>query len=263
MRTKTIIAIAIAAVVSFSLVGCGASGSVDSATAVDLTGEWEQSNSSANGSVQVATIAADTISISWLADGAKSLYWAGTVETPPDGSGEFSWESENDTSQTDKALLASSDPTKTFTYSNGLIKYEATALGVTWTVELKQTSTTPASAPTAAESEFDVTIDGATYTTDYEGKPVIIITFGFTNNSSAPASFGWTVDAQAFQGGIELDDFVFIDGFDSSLENSDVQPGITVSIQKPYILRDSSAVTAQVSDLTTDKVIVSQEFSAG
>jgi hypothetical protein len=42
----------------------------------------------------------------------------------------------NDTSKTKSALLASSDPTKTITYTNGELSYEATALGTTVTVRL-------------------------------------------------------------------------------------------------------------------------------
>lgn len=42
----------------------------------------------------------------------------------------------NDTAKTENALMASSDPTKTFTYTDGEISYEVTALGTTVTVVL-------------------------------------------------------------------------------------------------------------------------------
>jgi hypothetical protein len=105
----------------------------------DLTGEWKQSNSKSADSYQAATITGTTIEINWVSDGGatKALYWAGSYVAPTAG-GAFSWESTNDTTQTENALLASSDPTKTFSYDNGIISYEVSALGVTTTVELKQ-----------------------------------------------------------------------------------------------------------------------------
>ncbi|CAH0123315.1 hypothetical protein [Microbacterium sp. Bi121] len=105
---------------------------------VDLTGTWKQTNSNSPDSFQEATITGDTIEIQWVAPDQKSLYWAGTVEVPEDGSADFSWESVNDTSKTDGALLASGDETKTFTYKDGELSYEVTALGTTMTVRLAQ-----------------------------------------------------------------------------------------------------------------------------
>lgn len=105
---------------------------------VDLTGEWKQSNPNDPESFQSATITADTIEVYWNATDTKSLYWAGTIEVPEDGSTSFTWDSANDTTKTDSAMLASSDPTKTFTYADGEISYEVTALGTTVTVRLAQ-----------------------------------------------------------------------------------------------------------------------------
>lgn len=108
--------------------------------APDLVGEWKQSNSEDPERWQVATVAAGAITISWIADGGdtKALYWAGSAEVP-DGAGQsFSWESVNDTSQTENSLLASDSPTKTFTYSDEQISYEVSAMGVTKTVKLER-----------------------------------------------------------------------------------------------------------------------------
>lgn len=105
---------------------------------VDLTGEWEQSNKKSQDSYQAATIVGDTIEINWISDGGdtRSLYWAGTATIPADGSQSFTFDSVNDTSKTDGAMLASSDDTKTFTYENGELSYEVSALGATTTVRL-------------------------------------------------------------------------------------------------------------------------------
>lgn len=105
---------------------------------VDLSGEWEQSNKNSEDNYQAATITGDTIEINWISNGGdtRSLYWAGTVTVPTDGSQTFTFESVNDTSKTENAILASSDDTKTFTYDNGELSYEVSALGVTTTVRL-------------------------------------------------------------------------------------------------------------------------------
>ncbi|QAV69911.1 hypothetical protein ESZ53_05365 [Salinibacterium sp. UTAS2018] len=147
--SKTIIAIAAIALAGFGLTGCsagesaGSTGSSDSGdvaapeAAADLMGEWKQTNSQSDDAYQAATITADEITIYWVSNGgdSKSLYWAGTYEAPTEP-GAFSWDSENDTSQTDSAMLASGDPSKTFTFDNDEISYEASALGTTTTVRL-------------------------------------------------------------------------------------------------------------------------------
>ena len=106
----------------------------------DLNGEWIQSNSNSPDAFQAATIADGTIVVNWVSDGGdtRSLYWAGTFESPTTVDEPYSWESQNDTAQTGSAMLASGDPTKTFTYEGGVLSYEVTALGTTTTVKLEQ-----------------------------------------------------------------------------------------------------------------------------
>lgn len=105
---------------------------------VDLAGEWKQTNSNSPDSFQTATITGDTIEVYWVATDTKSLYWAGTVVAPADASQSFTWDSANDTSKTESAIMASGDATKTFTYENGELSYEVTALGTTMTVRLER-----------------------------------------------------------------------------------------------------------------------------
>ncbi|WP_312169463.1 hypothetical protein [Microbacterium sp.] len=103
---------------------------------VDLSGEWKQTNSGAEDSFQSATITGQTIEVFWNSPDMQAIYWAGTVEVPADGSTSFTWDSVNDKTKTDNALMASSDDTKTFTYTDGELSYELTALGTTMTVRL-------------------------------------------------------------------------------------------------------------------------------
>jgi hypothetical protein len=145
---KAAVAISIV-LLGFGLFGCAGStsstapqsetGAEAPAAPADLTGEWVQSNSKSEDSYQAATITADTIEISWVADGGDtvSLYWAGSYEAPS-SAGSFSWDSANDTSKTDSAMLASGEPTKEFSFENDVISYQASALGTTMKIELKR-----------------------------------------------------------------------------------------------------------------------------
>ena len=57
------------------------------------------------------------------------LYWAGSYIAPTDSKTPYTWDSVNDTEKTGSAILASSDETKTFTYSDDTISYSVTAAG--------------------------------------------------------------------------------------------------------------------------------------
>lgn len=119
------------------LAGCGNSAPTEPAGPADLNGEWKQTNGSET-NYQSATITDSTIEIYWVNEDSKSLYWAGTYVAPTDSAEPYTWDSENDTEKTGSALLASGDPTKTFTYEDGIISYEASALGTTKTIKLER-----------------------------------------------------------------------------------------------------------------------------
>ena len=106
----------------------------------DLTGEWKQSNSNSEDSYQQATITADTITVEWVSDGGdtRSLYWVGSFEPPMEANESYTLTSEGDVEAMQSALLASSEESKNFTYENGEISYEVSALGTTTTVRLEQ-----------------------------------------------------------------------------------------------------------------------------
>ena len=120
--------------------GSAAAASSSAPAAPDLTGDWKQVNAASEDSYQVATIQGDTIEIYWVTESAdtKSLYWAGTFGAPETADEPYTWESANDTEKTGSALLASGDETKTFTYQDGQISYDVSAMGMTQTVRLEK-----------------------------------------------------------------------------------------------------------------------------
>ena len=148
---KRILAILLAGMIAISATACGgsndSSSDPDSASnsseqleepeePTDLTGTWKSEEN--DGSYQEAVITTDRIEINWVSDDGdtKSIYWIGTYEAPTEAVDEYSWTSERNKEETDTALLASTDDTKDFTYKDGVISYEASALGTTKTVEL-------------------------------------------------------------------------------------------------------------------------------
>lgn len=142
---KKLLYIALSAVLVLGmLTACGApkqgNPETNPATPPDLVGEWKQTNSNADDAWQAATIAGDTIEVYWVSDNGdtKALYWAGSFDAPTTADEPYTWESENDKDQTDMAILASGDDTKTFTYQDGVISYEVSAMGVTQTVKLEK-----------------------------------------------------------------------------------------------------------------------------
>ena len=142
---KKILPIALSSVLMLGLLtACGGTNQSEPkdepVTPPDLVGEWKQTNSDAEDAWQAATIAGDTIEVYWVSDNGdtKALYWAGSFDAPTTADEPYTWESENDKDQTDMAILASGDDTKAFTYQDGVISYEVSAMGVTQTVKLEK-----------------------------------------------------------------------------------------------------------------------------
>lgn len=152
MRKPAIATFAVLSALALTLAGCssdagssaGAGKSADTPAATqeqpkpqpaDLTGEWVQED--AGDSSQSATITADTISVNWIStkDDTVAVYWVGTYQAPTEA-GDFTWTSTRDEAATDTALLASTDPTKEFTYAGDKVSYKVSAMGVTKTVTL-------------------------------------------------------------------------------------------------------------------------------
>lgn len=107
----------------------------------DLTGNWVQVNSNSGETYHIATIQNETIEIYWYNEETqtKSLYWSGNFIAPTTADEPYSWESQNDTSKTENALLASNGSDKTFTFEDNQLKYSASALGMSEIIKLEKT----------------------------------------------------------------------------------------------------------------------------
>lgn len=92
-----------------------------------------------------------------------------------------------------------------------------------------------------ADSEFAVAINGTTISQDYDGSPVLVVEYNFTNNSDEAASFVFSCDDKAFQNGIECDSTVIgCDEIDSQQEMNEIQPGTTYALKIGYHLQDTT-----------------------
>jgi len=139
MRKRTIITLCVTLLITL-FAGCSSTLKTTEKQIPQLTGEWKQSNSKSEETFHAATISGDTIEIYWVSDNGdtKSLYWAGSFIAPTTADETYTWDSKNDHSKTDSAMLASSDDTKTMTYQNGVLSYEASAMGTTTKVKLEK-----------------------------------------------------------------------------------------------------------------------------
>lgn len=104
----------------------------------DLTGKWRSENK--DGTYQEAVITEDSISIDWIMeeDETTAVYWVGTYSAPTEEVTEYTWTSSRNVEETEYALLASTDDTKDFTYKDGVITYDVSAMGVTQKVSLEK-----------------------------------------------------------------------------------------------------------------------------
>ena len=152
---KRIVALLIAGTMALSLSACGGGSSSDKSdykqngttqetkkeeekAPVDLAGTWKSEDN--DGSWMEAVIADDTITVNWVSDNGDttSIYWVGTYTAPTEYSADYTWTSDRNKEQTDNAMLASTDDTKDFSYSDAdkELSYQVSMAGTTTKVKL-------------------------------------------------------------------------------------------------------------------------------
>ena len=113
---------------------------------------------------------------------------------------------------------------------------------------------------------YKVEIKGCRISKDYEGKPVVIIKYGFTNNSEDSISFGVAFDDNVYQNGVGLNGaYVLDDSANYSADNQtkEIKKGSTIDVEVAYELNDSTTdVEVEVKQLFSfDDSIVTKTFS--
>lgn len=112
------------------------------------------------------------------------------------------------------------------------------------------------------QSDYAVTIDGSTLTTDYEGAPAIIVDYTFTNNSDEDTSLAVACSAQAFQNGVQLESAIVMDDLGNGYM-AEIKPGASTQARLAYSLTDQSEVSVEVEELFAleDIVLAETTFS--
>lgn len=113
---------------------------------------------------------------------------------------------------------------------------------------------------------YQVEIKNARISENYEGKPTVVITYGFTNNSSESAAFYIAIDETVYQNGVGLErTYTLKDGdpYDEANQSKEIKSGVTLDVDVAYVLNDTETdieVEAKETFSFTDDV-VSRTFS--
>jgi len=100
---------------------------------------------------------------------------------------------------------------------------------------------------------YQVEIKSCRLADDYEGKKVVIVNYGFTNNGEKSQSFNIAFDDKVYQNDIGLNEaYVLADSANYSADNQskEIKKGATLDVEVAYTLNDT----------TTDIVIEVEEL---
>lgn len=99
--------------------------------------------------------------------------------------------------------------------------------------------------------DYAVEIKDAFKTTDFEGKPAIVVTYTWTNNSDETTSALVSLIEKAFQDGIQLETaFLYdVDGYDANGAMTEIRPGISLDVQAAFLLNSNSPVEVEINAL--------------
>ena len=98
---------------------------------------------------------------------------------------------------------------------------------------------------------------------DYQKKPVLIVTYKFTNNGDEPKSFTFATSAKAYQDGVECEKAYVVDGVDTSKGTADIKKGASIEVSEAYKLSNQkSDVEVEVKELISfGNDVVKKTFS--
>lgn len=128
-------------------------------------------------------------------------------------------------------------------------------------ISSQSSSSAQAASTSSTASEYEVTIDDATTTTDYSGNPALLVTYTWTNNSSDATSFAVALHAQCFQDGVECP-LAVVSGADTN-SMTQLKPGASTTVQQAYQISGTSDATVEVTKLISfdDTILAEKTFS--
>ena len=100
---------------------------------------------------------------------------------------------------------------------------------------------------------YNIVIKSCRLAEDYEGKPIAIITYSFTNNDKDPANFSFAFECNVYQDGIGLNECYFASeeaNYSSDNQLKDIKQGATIDVEVAYVLNDTTTdLEVEVSEL--------------
>ena len=72
-------------------------------------------------------------------------------------------------------------------------------------------SASPNNSSNSTLGDYNVVIESCRLAADYAGAPIVIVKYKFTNNGDEPACFAWSLEYDAFQDGVGLNECYFAD----------------------------------------------------
>ncbi len=100
---------------------------------------------------------------------------------------------------------------------------------------------------------YSIDIKSCRIAEDYEGEPIIIVTYGFTNNDDSAASFSFAITDEAYQNGIGLNKCYFVAdsaNYNSDNQTKEIKTGATLDVEIAYELNDTTTdVEIELSEL--------------
>lgn len=120
--------------------------------------------------------------------------------------------------------------------------------------------------PEAEVSDCSVEIQSCRLAQDYEGKPIVIVKYSFTNNSDEAQSFLFAFDDAVYQNGIGLNESWFVAesaNYSSDNQTKEVQKGATLEVEVAYELNDTTTdINVELSALSLfDDKKITKTFS--
>lgn len=101
--------------------------------------------------------------------------------------------------------------------------------------------------------DFNVVIAGCRLAEDWEGAPVIIVKYKFTNNDDDPAAFWTSINDAVYQNNIGLNECYLVEdsaNYTSDNQMKEIRKGATIEVEVAY----------ELNDKTTPIVVEVEEF---
>lgn len=108
-------------------------------------------------------------------------------------------------------------------------------------------------AKTSTLGNYEVEIPSCRLAEDYQGKPIVIVTYRFTNNGEDAISFMVAIETNVYQDGIGLNTcYLAADNANYSTDNQtkEIKTGATIEVEVAYELNDTTTeIEIEVTEL--------------